>query len=82
MVDNQGAATIAIIPSKGIMGGSEPVGRSLARASRTNQLAAKDDRVKAVILRVNSPGVEVLASDDIADAVTKFQQKHKKPVIA
>ena len=35
---------------------------------------AKDDsRVKAVILKVDSPGGEVLASDDINKAITKFQ---------
>lgn len=44
--------------------------------------AADDDAVKAVILRVDSPGGEVLASDDIAEEVKRFQAKHNKPVIA
>lgn len=84
-VDNQGARDkIAIIPVEGvIMGGSEPVGHSLAKGIEDKlKIAGKDDRVKAVILRVNSPGGEVIASDDIAAALTKFQQKHNKPVIA
>jgi protease-4 len=38
--------------------------------------------VKAVILRINSPGGEVLASDKIYDIVTEFQTKSKKPVVA
>lgn len=45
--------------------------------------AGKDDHVKAVILRVDSPGGEVLASDDIAMAVRQFHSKNQnKPVIA
>ncbi len=75
---------IAIIPVQGIiMGASQPVGRSLAKSVEEKlKLAAKDHRVKAVILRVDSPGGEVLASDDIAKAIERFQQKHNKPVIA
>jgi protease-4 len=46
------------------------------------KLAAKDSNVKAVILKVDSPGGEVLASDDISRAITQFQEKNKKPVIA
>jgi protease-4 len=46
------------------------------------KLAGKDDRVKAVLLKVNSPGGEVLASDDIYNAILKFQNEHNKPVIA
>ncbi len=44
--------------------------------------AADDDKVQAVILKVDSPGGEVLASDDIYRAIQKFQNKHGKPVIA
>lgn len=85
VLQNNGVSDkIAVIPVEGlIMGGSEPTGRSLARGVEDKlKLAARDKRVKAVILRVNSPGGEVLASDDIAAALTKFQQKYNKPVIA
>lgn len=44
--------------------------------------AADDPAVKAVLLKVDSPGGEVMASDDMADAIRKFQTEHKKPVIA
>jgi protease-4 len=44
---------------------------------------AKDDHdVKAVILRVDSPGGEVLASDEIYRAIQDFQSKSSKSVIA
>ncbi len=46
------------------------------------KLAEKDEHVKAVILSVDSPGGEVLASDEIYRAIQEFQNKSKKPVIA
>lgn len=45
-------------------------------------VAAKDDAVKAVILKVDSPGGEVLASDQIYRAIEKFQDDCGKPVVA
>jgi len=35
-----------------------------------------------VILKVNSPGGEVLASDEIYNSIRDFQTKYKKPVVA
>jgi protease IV len=46
------------------------------------KIAERDDRVKAVVLKVNSPGGEVLASDDIYNAIAKFQTNSAKPVVA
>jgi protease-4 len=46
------------------------------------KMAARDTAVRAVILKVDSPGGEVLASDDISRALLEFQEKHQKPVIA
>jgi protease-4 len=45
--------------------------------------AEEDDRVKAVILKVDSPGGEVLASDEINREIQRFQEKARnKPVVA
>jgi protease-4 len=44
--------------------------------------AAKDKSVKAVVLRVNSPGGTVTASDTMYEIVKKFRHDSKKPVIA
>src|SRR5271168_2628836 len=44
--------------------------------------AESDGDVKAVILKVNSPGGEVMASDDINAAIRKFQEDTHKPVVA
>ncbi len=43
--------------------------------------AAEDERVKAVVLHVDSPGGEVTASDNIYNAVRKFRDEKKKPVV-
>ncbi len=43
--------------------------------------AADDPTVKAVILRINSPGGTVTASQIIHDEVTRFKAKTHKPVI-
>ena len=46
------------------------------------RLAGEDHRVQAVILKVDSPGGEVMASDDLNRAITEFQDDYDKPVIA
>jgi protease-4 len=46
------------------------------------KMAQRDTDVKAVILKVNSPGGEVLASDEINKAITKFQDETHRPVVA
>jgi protease-4 len=45
------------------------------------KMAERDTDVKAVILKVNSPGGEVLASDEINKALTKFQDQTHRPVV-
>jgi protease IV len=44
--------------------------------------AKKDKQVKAVILRVDSPGGTVTASDEIHHEIMKFRKETNKPVIA
>lgn len=43
--------------------------------------AAEDDHVVAVLLRVDSPGGEVLASDEMYRAIREFQERVGKPVV-
>lgn len=86
VVDNPNAKNkIAVLEVKGMIS-SEPWGRSTKSIADIidDQLkwAADDEDVKAVILKVDSPGGEVMASDDIANAIRKFQEKYKKPVVA
>ncbi|HPC60419.1 MAG TPA: signal peptide peptidase SppA [Verrucomicrobiota bacterium] len=44
--------------------------------------AAEDDQVRAVLLKVDSPGGEVLAADELYRAISRFQKETGKPVIA
>ena len=46
------------------------------------QAARNDSKVKAIILRINSPGGTVTASDAIYRQVMQFKQQTHKPVIA
>lgn len=44
--------------------------------------AARDKRVKAVVLRINSPGGTVTASDILHSEIQRFRQRTGKPIIA
>lgn len=44
--------------------------------------ARRDGRVKAVVLRINSPGGGVTASDLMYEEVRRFKQLSRKPVVA
>jgi protease IV len=82
---NHSAHKIAVVPVEGIItsDGMDGRGYSLVEYIRDQlELAQKDDDVKAVILKVNSPGGEVLASDDIYHAIEDFQRITGKPVVA
>jgi protease IV len=84
--DNDSANKIAIITVNGII---------TSRATDQGQFtmvdiikaqlkrAEEDEKVRAVLLRVDSPGGEVLASDEINRLISDFQKgKSGKPVIA
>jgi protease-4 len=83
--DNDASAKIAVVNVDGLItsrvidqGGYSLVDVIKAQLKR----AEEDDRVKAVILKVDSPGGEVLASDEISRAISEFQTKgHGKPVV-
>ena len=83
--DNGAKDKIAVLDIGGVISG-EPDrggGPSMVDAIR-DQLdrAAGDEQVKAVVLRVDSPGGEVLASDEIYRAIASFQTDNDIPVIA
>jgi protease-4 len=64
----------------GLFGGSEVIaGDDLSKAIRA---AAGDKDVRAIVLRVDSPGGSVSASDQILDAVKKAQAAGKPVVVS
>src|ERR1043166_6379827 len=82
--DNDASSKIAVVPVEGIITGQviDRGGFNLVDIIKTQlKRADKDDKVKAVILKVDSPGGEVLASDEISRALEEFQDKSGKPVI-
>lgn len=84
--DNDAANKIAIIEVDGVISGQalDQGGFSLSDLIKAQlRRAEEDDRVKAVLLKVDSPGGEVMASDEIYRAIKDFQSRNsRKPVIA
>ena len=76
MIDVTGV--IANAPRRQLLGGGEhPVSLLLEQLDR----ARRDPWVKAVVLRLNSPGGTVVASELIHDEITRFR-KSGKPIVA
>ena len=57
-------------------------GTSVADVKEKLKRAAEDSRVVAVVLRINSPGGVVAATDTIYQEILKFKEKTEKPVVA
>src|SRR6266545_2917385 len=83
--NNHSKNKIALLDVDGIIS-SEPWDRSthslVDLISDQLRVAGEDDSAKAVVLRVDSPGGEVLASDEIYRAIADFEKDYKKPVVA
>jgi protease IV len=82
--DNEGSEKIAVIDVDGLITSQamDQGGFSLVDVVRAELQRAEDDRhVKAVILKIDSPGGEVLASDELNRSVVNFQKKTSKPVV-
>jgi protease IV len=78
----RGTEKIALIVMRGLISTSVPgtIGESMVDDLRVALQQARDDeRVKAVVLEIDSPGGEVTASDEIYNAVVKTRAR--KPVV-
>ncbi len=90
VLEEPGAAegVVAMIDVRGIIADVRAPGFLGSTPSPTDQLvarldaAAKDEGVKAVVLRINSPGGTVTGSDIMFREVRRFAERTKKPVIA
>lgn len=76
---------IAVIELQGVIS-SDPMdyeGTTIVTHVRDQlERAAADDHVKALLLKIDSPGGEVLASDEIYKLLADFQAEQDKPVVA
>ncbi len=54
----------------------------VARVKEELELVAQDDHVKAIVLRINSPGGTVTASDQLYHEMQHFKALHQIPIVA
>jgi protease-4 len=75
---------IAVVEITGVIEGGE-IGHSdmdfVTYVKEQFKEAQRDSDVKAVILKVDSPGGEVMASDEVHNIIKKFEEKSHKPVV-
>ena len=82
--DNDSDHKVLVMDIDGIISGrAAGASGSLVENLRDQfERASEDDDIRAVVLRVDSPGGEVLASDEIHDAIRAFQDEQDIPVVA
>jgi protease IV len=83
--DNSAVNKIAVVEVQGIIAGHslDQSGYNMTDLIKAQlKRAEDDDHVKSVILKVDSPGGEVLASDEIYREIADFQDRTHKPVVA
>jgi protease-4 len=75
---------VAVISMEGVISGEilSDIGSSMVELVGDQLERAAVEGVAAVILKVDSPGGEVLASDEIYLLIEKFQKEHDIPVVA
>src|SRR6266446_2539848 len=90
-VEGKGTAKILLLDLSGVFS-DEPPALSittapprvplLARVQEELRKAEKDDRIKALIVRINSPGGTITASDTLYREIHEFKRRKKIPAIA
>ncbi|UCC21853.1 MAG: signal peptide peptidase SppA [Planctomycetota bacterium] len=75
--DGPRTTKIAVIKLEGIIDGTQANG-----LYQQMKVARKDERVKGLIIRVNSPGGTISGSDQIYNEILKYRQEEEKPVVA
>lgn len=87
LLDSKAKDKILIVDISGILGTTlrygllEREGDTLSKVYYRLQLAAEDPDVRGVILRVDTPGGEVTASDILYHEILKFREETAKPVV-
>lgn len=89
-VGGKGGDKVLLIDISGLIlegGGTNSLGlktrrKITARVREELSLAEKDSRVKAVVLRVNTPGGSVTTSDIVSHEILEFKKRKNVPVVA
>ena len=74
--ESSGGARIGIVEAKGQIGDGQS-GVDAEKIIRVLKKYGKDDEIKAIVLRVDSPGGSVAPSQEIHDAIKKLKAKKK-----
>ena len=80
--------TVGVISVEGLITGGGTIsplfGATAGADSITSEFreAAKDEVVKAIVLRIDSPGGSAAASQEIYEAIEEYKAQTKKPVVA
>ncbi len=90
VVEGEGKAKVLVVDVSRMISDEEREGTLgfgkresvVARVTEELQQAAEDDRIRAVVLRINSPGGTVTASDILHHKVRDFAAKRQVPVVA
>lgn len=86
-VDGTGKAKVLLIEISGMISSQEkegfrPTPSMIASVKEQLTRAAKDEQIKAIVLRINTPGGTVTASDIIYHELKTFKTNRKVPIIA
>lgn len=86
-VSGTGSAKVLLIEISGMISSQEkegflPAPSLLARIKEQLTRAAQDNSIKAVVLRINTPGGTVTASDIIYHELKTFKTSRKIPIVA
>ncbi len=88
-IEGKGREKILLVELSGVLAEepiftleSRPQVPLLARVREELEKAAEDDHVRALVLRINSPGGTVTASDILYHEIQRFKARRKIPVIA
>lgn len=87
-LQGSGRDRILVVPVQGTIADTPKKGFVHSRPSQVQEVvsrlrkAEKDDKVKAVILQVNSPGGTVTASDMLYHEINRFRERTGRPVVA
>ena len=90
VLDGEGDAKVLVVEIDGVITESSEVSDffgtvsegMVGRLHEELELARSDEQVKALVLRINSPGGTVTGSDLLYDEIRRFREERKVPVVA
>ena len=90
VIGGEGADKILVVEVSGLLTdddgertlGIETAANLTARIREELELASEDDKVRAVVLRINSPGGSVTTCDIINHEIREFKKKRGVPIVA